>query len=183
MTRYTRVAAALHWLIAVAILANFVFGTWMVDLDLSPAKLRYYSYHKWLGVSVFLLVLVRIAWRIGHRPPALPTHMPTWERVAAGVSHFALYGLTLAVPLSGWLFSSAKGFKTVYFALIPIPDLLAKNPALADTLKLWHLSLNYVMALLILLHVAAALKHHFMDRDDVLVRMWPFGRSATGAKS
>jgi cytochrome b561 len=175
MTRYTRVASVLHWLIALAILANFVFGTWMVDLDLSPAKLRYYSYHKWLGVSIFLLVLVRIAWRLGHRPPALPADMPTWERVAAGVSHFALYGLTLAVPISGWLFSSAKGFKTVYFAVLPIPDLLAKNPPLADQLKL--------MALLVLLHVAAALKHHFMDRDDVLVRMWPFGRSDTGAKS
>jgi cytochrome b561 len=181
MTRYTRIAVALHWLIAVAIFANLAFGTWMVDLELSPQKLRFYSYHKWLGVSIFILVLARIAWRLGHRPPALPAHMPTWERMAAGVSHTALYALTLAVPITGWLFSSAKGFQTVYFAVFPIPDLLAKNPPLADVLKLWHLSLNYLMVALVLLHVAAALKHHFGDRDDVLVRMLPFGRSRPGA--
>lgn len=181
MTRYTRIAMALHWLIAAAIFANFAFGTWMVELDLSPQKLRFYSYHKWLGVSIFVLVLARLAWRLGHRPPALPTHMPAWERIAATISHTLLYTLTLAVPLSGWLFSSAKGFQTVYFAVIPIPDLIAKNPPLADVLKQWHESLNYVMAVLVALHVAAALKHHFKDRDDVLVRMLPFARSRPGA--
>jgi cytochrome b561 len=181
MNRYTRVAVALHWLIAIAIFANFAFGTWMVELDLSPQKLRYYSYHKWLGVSIFLLVLARIAWRLGNRPPALPAHMPAWERMAAAVSHTALYALTLAVPLSGWLFSSAKGFKTVYFAVIPIPDLLAKNPPLADVLKEWHESLNYLMAALVVLHIAAALKHHLVDRDEVLTRMLPSRQSRPGA--
>lgn len=181
MTRYTRVAVALHWLIAAAIFANFAFGTWMVELDLSPQKLRYYSYHKWLGLSIFILVLARIAWRVGNRPPSLPAHMPAWERIAAATSHTILYALTLAVPLSGWLFSSAKGFKTVYFAVIPIPDLLAKNPPLADVLKQWHESLNYLMAALVVLHVAAALKHHLIDRDDVLTRMLPFVRSRPGA--
>lgn len=181
MSRYTRVAMALHWLIAAAILANFAFGTWMVELELSPQKLRYYSYHKWLGVSIFILVLARLAWRLGHRPPALPSHMPAWERTAAAVSHTLLYLLTLAVPVSGWLFSSAKGFQTVYFAVIPIPDLIAKNPPLADVLKQWHESLNFVMAALVILHVAAALKHHFKDRDDVLQRMLPFVRSRPGA--
>ena len=181
MTRYTRVAMALHWLIAAALFANFAFGTWMVELDFSPQKLRYYSYHKWLGVSVFLLVFARIAWRLVHRPPALPGHMPAWERAGAHLSHWSLYALTLSVPVSGWLFSSAKGFKTVYFGVLPIPDLIAKNVALADVLKLWHLSLNYVMAVLVVLHIAAALKHHFKDRDDVLTRMLPSVRSRPGA--
>jgi cytochrome b561 len=181
MTRYTRIAVALHWLIAFAIFANLAFGTWMVTLDLSPQKLRFYSYHKWLGVSVFILVLARLAWRLGHRPPALPAHMPAWERIAAGFSHAALYTLTLAVPVTGWLFSSAKGFQTVYFAVLPIPDLLAKNPPLADVLKLGHLWLNYLMAALVLVHIAAALKHHFKDRDDVLGRMVPLVRPRPGA--
>ncbi len=181
MTRYTRIAQLLHWLIALAIFTNLAFGTWMVTLDFSPQKLRFYSYHKWLGASIFMLVLLRLAWRLGHRPPPLPVHMPAWERVAAHVSHTVLYALTLAVPISGWLFSSAKGFKTVYFAIVPIPDLIAKNPPLADVLKLWHLSLNYIMAALVVLHIAAALKHHFKDRDDVLARMLPYVRSNRGA--
>jgi len=181
MTRYTRIAVLLHWLIALAIFANLGFGTWMVTLDFSPQKLKFYSYHKWLGVSVFVLVLLRLAWRLGHRPPPLPAHMPAWERFGATLSHSVLYVLTLSVPITGWLFSSAKGFKTVYFAIVPIPDLLAKNPPLADVLKLWHLSLNYIMAALVIVHVAAALKHHFKDRDDVLTRMLPFVRSNPGA--
>jgi cytochrome b561 len=178
--RYTRVAIALHWLIAAAILSNLALGSVMTDLPLSPQKLRIYAYHKWTGISVALLVLARIAWRLGHRPPPLPPSMPRWERSAAQVSHFALYALTLAVPLSGWLFSSAKGFQTVYLGLVPIPDLLAQDATLADALLLWHRGLNYLMVALLGLHVAAALKHHFRDRDDVLVRMLPFHRRSNG---
>ncbi len=173
--RYSAVAMILHWLIALAIAVNFGLGLYMSDLPLSvgPIKLKLYSYHKWAGVSIFLLVFVRIAWRMLKRPPELPAHMPAWERVGAGVSHILLYLLTLAVPLSGWLFSSAKGFKTVYFGIWPIPDLLAKDTLLAEVLVEWHENLAFLMAALVVLHVAAALKHHLLDRDDVLSRMLP----------
>ncbi|MCW5626539.1 MAG: cytochrome b [Burkholderiales bacterium] len=178
--RYTAVAVLFHWLIAVAIGSNFVLGLVMTDMAMSPAKLKYYSYHKWAGVTIFLLVLLRILWRLFHRPPELPAHMKTWERALAGVSHLLLYAATLAVPLTGWLFSSAKGFKTVYFGKWPIPDLLDKNPLLADLLKEAHENLAFLMAALVVLHVAAALKHHFIDRDDILARMVPGLRPRTG---
>jgi cytochrome b561 len=177
-SRYTNVAIGLHWLIAVAILANLALGLFMTDMALSPQKLRFYSYHKWLGVSVFVLVLARIAWRIGHAAPPPPAGMRGWERTAAGVAHLLLYALTLAVPLTGWLFSSAKGFQTVWFGALPIPDLLGKDPLLADLLLAFHRNLNWLMAGLVVLHAGAALKHHFLARDEVLARMLPFVRRA-----
>jgi cytochrome b561 len=174
--RYTAVAIALHWLIALAILCNFALGLYMADLPISPAKLRLYSYHKWIGVTIFLLVLLRIAWRLTHPAPTLPASIPAWQRIAAGASHTGLYLLTLAVPLAGWLFSSASGFQTVYLGMIPIPDLIDKDRAAADALKAAHWYLNLTMAAVVALHVAAALKHHFHDRDEVLARMLPLIR-------
>lgn len=172
VTRYTTVAIVLHWLIAAAIFGTFALGLYMHDLPLSPLKLRLYSYHKWIGVTIFLLVVLRIVWRMTHRAPPLP-RMPAWQRVLAHVSHALLYILTLAIPISGWLFSSASGFQTVYLGLVPIPDLISKNKEAADALKAVHFYLNMTMMTVVALHVAAALKHHFSDRDDVLVRMLP----------
>lgn len=172
--RYTPTAIALHWIVALLILGNLAFGLYMVELPLSPAKLKYYSWHKWSGVTIFLLVAARLLWRLRHAPPPLPAGMPDWERRAANVSHTLLYVLFFAAPLSGWLSSSALGFQTVYFGVLPIPDLLAKNKELGDALKLVHKSVNYTMAAVIAVHIAAAIKHHVLDRDDVLVRMLPF---------
>ena len=171
--RYTPAAIALHWIVALLILANLALGLYTVDLPLSPAKLRNFSYHKWIGVTVFMLAAARLLWRLGHAPPALPAAMAPWERRAAQLTHALLYLLFFAAPLTGWLFSSAAGFQTVYLGLVPIPDLLSKDKALADALKLAHKSINYTLAAVIVLHAAAALKHHFIDRDDVLRRMLP----------
>ena len=171
---YTGVAIALHWLIAVAILCTFLLAHYMTDLQLSPVKLKLYSYHKWIGVTIFLLVLIRLAWRVSHRPPAPPASMPAWQHSAASIAHILLYVLTLAIPVSGWLMSSASGFQVVYFGVLPIPDLLAKDKAVAEQLKELHEALNWLMLLVVTLHVAAALKHHLIDRDDVLRRMLPF---------
>ena len=172
-TRYSAPAIALHWLVAALILANLALGLYTVDMPLSPAKLRNFSYHKWIGVTVFLLAAARLLWRLGHRPPELPLAMPPWEKRAAQLTHALLYFLFFAAPLTGWLFSSAAGFQTVYLGVLPIPDLLSKDKALADALKLAHRSINYTMAAVIVLHAAAALKHHFVDKDDVLRRMLP----------
>lgn len=175
--RYTSIAIGLHWLIALMILGSFGVGLYMTDLTLSPFKLRLYSWHKWAGVTIFTLVLVRCVWRLTHAAPPLPEHMPRWQRIAAEASHYLLYALMIAIPLSGWLMSSAKGFQTVYFGVVPLPDLLAKNTDLGDTLALVHKTLNFTMMAIVILHAAAALKHHLIDKDDILRRMLPAKRN------
>jgi cytochrome b561 len=158
---------------AILIFGLLALGFYMHDLPLSPEKLQLYSWHKWAGVSAFLLVIVRLAWRVAHRPPPLPGTLPPALRFAAHAGHFLLYGLMLAIPLSGWLMSSAKGFQTVWFGILPIPDLLDKNKELGDLLQTAHMSLNLVFAAVIAGHIGAALKHHFIDKDDILTRMLP----------
>jgi cytochrome b561 len=171
--RYTPAAIAFHWIVAFLIIANLALGLYTVGLPLSPQKLRYFSFHKWIGVTVFALAAARLLWRLRHPAPALPDAMPAWEQRAAHATHGLLYFLFFAAPLTGWLFSSASGFQTVYLGLVPIPDLLSKDKALADALRLAHKSINYTMAAVIVLHIGAALKHHFVDKDDVLRRMLP----------
>lgn len=170
---YTRPAIALHWLMALIILLAFPVGLYMTDLPLSPDKLRIYSYHKWAGVTVFLLAVLRVLWRATHPAPAMTAAMPAWQRGAAHGIHHLLYLLIFAVPISGWLMSSALGFQTVYFGVLPLPDVLEKDKALGEALKVVHLTLNWLMATLIVVHAVAAVKHHFADRDDTLIRMLP----------
>jgi len=171
---YTRPAITLHWLIALIIFVSFPVGLYMVGLPVSPAKLKIYSYHKWAGVTVLLLALIRVLWRATHAAPPLPASVPPWQQALAGATHLLLYGLMLAIPVSGWLMSSALGFQTVYFGVLPLPDLVAKNKVLGEQLKFVHMFLNYTLAAMVFAHVAAALKHHLVDRDDVLIRMLPW---------
>jgi cytochrome b561 len=173
---YTRTAIALHWLVAFALVATFSVGFYMHDLPLSPIKLKIYSWHKWAGVTIFLLACFRLGWRFTHRPPGPPSGMPAWQHTAAEVVHLLIYVLMFAIPLSGWLMSSAKGFQTVYFGILPIPDLLAKDKELGDLLSFVHKMLNFTLAGVVVAHAGAAFKHHFIDRDDVLTRMLPFLR-------
>jgi len=171
---YTRLAIVLHWLVALAIVCAFPLGMYMHELPLSPNKLKLYSYHKWIGISALLLIGLRLAWRLGHRPPALLPGMPRWQEIAAHATHHSLYLLLLAVPLSGWLMSSALGFSVVWFGVLPLPDLIDKNEQLGELLKEVHEALNFTMLALILIHAAAAIKHHFFDGDGTLARMLPF---------
>ena len=180
-TQYTRTAKSLHWLMALIIIGLVPLGLYMHELPVSPRKLQLYSWHKWAGVTVFVLLLVRVAWRLTHRPPALPAASTALERLAAHAGHLGLYLLMLVTPVSGWLMSSAKGFQTVWFGVLPIPDLVGKDKALGDTLAEVHEFLAWTLVALIVVHVVAALKHHFIDRDDVLVRMLPeHGRGPAG---
>lgn len=180
--RYTGTAIALHWAVAALIASALFIGLTMVELAVSPQKLKLYSWHKWIGVSIALLALVRLAWRFWHPAPALPASMRRWEQQLATGTHVLLYTLLLVVPVSGWLMSSASGFPVVYLGVLPLPDLVAKDKALADTLKLLHFAFNKTLLVLIVLHVAAALKHHILDRDDVLVRMLPFLKPRVSGK-
>jgi cytochrome b561 len=131
-------------------------------------------------VTIFLCVVLRLGWRLLHTPPALPAAMPAWQRNIAGATHILLYLLMVAVPRSGWLMSSAKGFQTVWFGVLPLPDLLDKDKELGDLLQQLHMLLNFSMAALVVAHFGAALKHHFSDRDEVLARMIPFLGTASG---
>ncbi len=167
---YTRTAVMLHWLVAFSIFAAFPLGVYMHDLPLSPDKLRLYSYHKWIGVTAFLFAVMRLFWRAGHRPPPPPS-MPRWQKAAARTVHLLLYVLALVVPLSGWLMSSAKGFPTVWFGVLPLPDLVGKDAALAEALLVLHKALNIGLFVLVGVHVAAALRHQFIDRDGLMSRM------------
>lgn len=170
-SRYTATAIALHWLIALLIISGFTLGQIMVDMKFSPAKLQYFSWHKWIGITVFLLALVRIAWRLTHKPPPPLPGQPAWQLRAAEIAHLMLYVLMVVIPLTGWLYSSAAGFKTVYLGLLPIPDLIGKSAEYKDLLRDVHWALNALLALLVLTHIGAAIKHHVINRDDTLRRM------------
>jgi cytochrome b561 len=172
-THYTPLAKSLHWLMALMIFGLLALGFYMSDLPLSPEKLQLYSWHKWAGVTVFVLVWLRLAWRITHRPPALPGSMSPLMQLGAHAGHLMLYALMIAIPLSGWLMSSAKGFQTVWFGVLPIPDLIGKDKALGQSLAELHEALNIGLLLLVIGHALAAAFHHFVHKDDTLRRMLP----------
>lgn len=164
----------MHWAVALLVFAVFPLGLYMYDLPLSPDKLRLYNYHKWIGITVLMLTVLRLGWRLSHRPPALPATMKNWEQAASHGMHYLLYALIVAVPLSGWLMSSAKGFQTVWFGVLPLPDLVGKDKELGKLLAEMHEVLNFTLLGLVAVHIGAALKHHFIVHDDILARMLPF---------
>ena len=169
--RYTLVARILHWLMALALTALVTVGYTMKTLPLSPLKLQVYSWHKWAGISLLVLVILRLLWRLLNRPPALPAGMSSFSRALAHCGHAALYLLMIGIPLTGWLMSSAKGFQTVWFGVIPLPDLVSKDKPLGELLVQVHIFLNYALIAMVSLHILAALKHQFIDRDGLLRRI------------
>lgn len=171
--RYSPVAMAFHWLLALAIIGSLGLGIYMSGLPFSPGRMKLYNWHKWAGVTILLLSALRLLWRLTHRPPAdLP--MPAWQARAAHLTHGLLYLLFFAVPLAGWAYSSAAGFPVVWFGVLPLPDFVSVDKEMAANFKLAHKLLAYGLAALILAHLGAALKHHFIDRDGLLQRMSPF---------
>ena len=177
--RYNLIARVLHAALALALVGVFAVGLYMADLPFSPQRLKLYNWHKWAGVVIFTLSFVRLMWRLVSPPPALPEAieqtMPAWQRVAHHATHLGLYLLFFAVPLVGWAYSSAAGFPIVPFGLFQLPDFVPVSEALAEWLKPVHKWLAFAMAGLVVLHVAGALKHYFIDRDGLLSRMG-FGR-------
>ncbi|MCU7374104.1 cytochrome b [Paucibacter sp. O1-1] len=170
--RYNGLAIAFHWLLALAIVGAFGVGLYMVDQPFSMSRLKLYNWHKWAGVTILSLSALRLLWRLMRPVPAdLPA--PAWQRRASHWVHGLLYALFFAVPLAGWAYSSATGFPIVWFGLLPLPDFVAPNKALAETLKQTHKLLAYGLAALVVAHVAAALKHQFLDKDGLLLRMLP----------
>ena len=174
MWTYGYTAMTFHWVMALLVFITFPMGLVMHEMALSPDKLRLLSYHKWLGVTLFILIMARLIWRATHKPAPLIESMPQWQKMAAHGAHVLLYMLLFAIPLSGWLMSSAKGFQTVYLGILPLPDLLEKDKLLGDVLGALHEVLNIALLVLVVTHIAAALKHHWVDRDGTLARMLPF---------
>jgi cytochrome b561 len=174
--RYTPIAMALHWLLAVLIVATFALGIYMHELPFSMTRLKLYNWHKWAGVVILLLSAARLLWRLTHRPPAdLP--MPAWQSRAAHGAHLALYVLFFAVPLAGWAYSSSAGFPIVLFGVLPLPDFVPVHRELSEVLKEVHAALAMALAAVVVLHVAGAAKHQWIDRDQLLYRMLPARRA------
>ena len=171
--RYTRPAIALHWLMAWIIIAVYFLGLSIDELPVGPDRIQVIGWHKWLGVTIAFLWGFRVLWRAGHRPPALPTSSPAWQNSVSHLVHIALYILMIAIPVSGWLMSSAKGYTTNFFGLFDLPNLLAKDKELGHTLKEVHEVLANSLIALVGLHIGAALKHQIIDKDNLLDRMRP----------
>jgi cytochrome b561 len=175
--RYSTVAIVLHWLLALVILCIFGVGLYMSDLPISPLKLKLYNYHKWAGICFLALTAFRIVWRLTHRPPALPASielaMPNWQSQAYHATHYAMYALFFAVPLLGWAYSSAAGFPVVLFGVLPLPDFMAVDKEFAKVIKEVHAIAAFSLIALAALHIAAAIKHHFFDKDGLINRMLP----------
>lgn len=176
MTRYTKTTMLLHWLMALLIIATFALGATMTEIQgITPTKLKYYNWHKWLGVTVLALACVRLLWRISHSAPAYPDSMPKWMQMAAHGVHHLLYFLFFAVPLSGYFYSLAAGFPVVYLGIIPLPVLIEPNPELKVILQTVHNICTKVMFFVVLAHIGAAFKHHFIDKDGIFKRILPIG--------
>ncbi|HEX7130878.1 MAG TPA: cytochrome b [Rhodanobacteraceae bacterium] len=175
-TRWGSVAQAFHWLIAALIVVQGAIGLTMVELGTTPTKVRVFALHKSIGLTVLALVLLRLAWRLTQRAPReMP--MPAWQRAAARLSHFLLYVLILALPFSGWLFNSAANFPLEWFGLFHVPGLTrGLDPVLKAFALRAHVVLFWVLVAVVAIHVAAALWHHYRQRDDVLRRMLPSPR-------
>ena len=173
--RYSATAIALHWLLALAIVATFGLGLYMADLPFSLTRLKLFNWHKWAGVSILALSALRLGWRLMRRPPPPPAG-PAWQRTAGHLVHALMYAAFFAVPLTGWAYSSAAGFPIVWFGVLPLPDFVPVDKALAASLKEAHELAAWSLALLVGLHLAAVLKHQLIDRDGVLQRMLPAPR-------
>lgn len=174
LQRYDRVAIALHWLIAVGVVAQIALGWWMIDIPKQPVGVRatWFNLHKSIGLTLACLIALRIAWRLTHRPPALPDNVPHWQTNAARASHALLYVCMVAMPVAGYLGSVFSGYPIRYFGLT-VPGWGWKDDALKDLFSAVHYSAAWCFMVLIGLHIAAALKHLLIDRDRVFARMLP----------
>jgi cytochrome b561 len=176
-SRYGAVAQTLHWVIAALIVAQFALGWTQDDLPLGLEKLKLLARHKSIGMTILMLAVLRLAWRFGHPPPALPADLKPYEVKLARLTHAALYLLLFAMPLTGWMMSSAKNYSVSWFGLFTWPNLLGPDERAFDLLRSTHDVMSNVLFGLAALHILAALKHHFWHKDGVLLRMLPFVRS------
>jgi len=169
--RYSTVAITLHWLTALLVIGMLGVGLWMVGLEISRLKLVVYGWHKWFGITVLAIVILRLLWRRYRPPPSLPPTVAPWERVAAPLAHWSLYALLLAMPVTGWLMNSAAGQTVIWFGLIALPNLVDRDPALLEIFRSAHHWLSRALILLLAIHIGAVIRHDVLRRDGILRRM------------
>jgi cytochrome b561 len=188
-SRYSAVAIILHWAIALLIIYNLYLALQLNGLH-GLAKFNLFQIHKSVGLTVLMLSIARLAWRLTHRPPPLPAEMPGWEKFAAQATHWLFYGLMIGIPLTGWAIVSASptNIPTLIFKTIPWPHLafihdmaIPARRALEKQVGQIHMLLGYGFGCLIVAHIAAALKHQFWNRDEVLGHMLPIVRAKSAS--
>lgn len=171
--RYGALAQGLHWLVAALVLSTAALAFYMTELPLGPDKIKVYNLHKSIGVTILALAVLRLLWRGASPAPPLPGAMAAWERRAAHASHAALYGLLFAQPVLGVLHSNAAAFPVVVFGLFTLPAVIGPDGGLKQILEVAHGWLGWSFLALVCLHAGAALRHHFLLKDDILRRMLP----------
>lgn len=169
--RFGIIAIILHWLMAILIVGLIILGLYMTRIPLNPFKLKLYGWHKEVGMLVLFLVVFRLCWRIMNTNPQLPIEMPLWEKISAHCVHWVFYFFMFALPLSGWLLTSSAGLPASFFGLFVLPDLISANEEQRFLFTQIHDWLGYILIGFICLHTLAALKHHFINKDDILQRM------------
>ena len=166
-------AIIIHWIMALLIISLLAAGLYMTSLGISEQKLKLYGFHKEFGIVVIILTLLRIIWRLSNIIPSLSS-LPYLEKLAARAMHLAFYGFMIIMPLTGWLMSSAAGLPVSFFGLFTLPNFITPDPKLFFLWQQIHKYAAFILIAAILGHTAAALKHHYVDRDDILKRMlWP----------
>lgn len=173
---YHPVSRLLHWLTAVIVVGMIGVGWWMTGLPLGLLKLKVYAWHKWIGLAVLTLTVLRLLWRWRHPAPPLPDTVAAWEHRLAPLVHWALLALLLAMPISGWAMSSAGGVAVVWFGLLPLPDFVPRDTALFEVLRTLHRWLSWLLVTAVLLHWAAVVRHDIVRRDGIFRRMSPFSK-------
>jgi cytochrome b561 len=170
-SRYTRIAVVLHWVVAAIVLAQFPLGWWMQEIPKQPPgpRAEMFNLHKSIGIAVLALMVARLAWRLGHRPPVLPP-MPRWQSIAARSTHWLLYAMLIAMPLTGYLGSAFSGYPVKFFG-VTLPTWAAKNPQLKDWMGTAHWLLSWALLAGFGLHILGVVKHLLVDRDGLLRRM------------
>lgn len=175
-TAWGAVSQTLHWLVVALIILQYVLAESAEGLPLGMAKLATLARHKSVGITILGLAVIRLLWRLGNRTPALPQAMRAWERILARSSHAGLYVCIFAMPITGWLMSSAKNFPVSWFGWFQLPDLVPPDAGLFDAMRATHGIIFNCLLVLAILHGLGALKHHFVNRDEVLTRMLPVSR-------
>lgn len=178
---YSRTARWLHWTLALLIIFMLIGGKLMENIprDNTSLRIAVYGWHKTFGIVILVLSFARLFWRLGHKPPPLPAHMPNWEKLAAKFTHIFFYVFMIAMPLIGWAITSTSRYPSKIFQIIPLPALPGlgnlgdKRTEMNELFENAHEKLAFLAFVLILLHVGAALKHQYKDKDDVLARMIP----------
>jgi cytochrome b561 len=180
--RYTRTAIVLHWLIAVIVVAEFAWGWWMQEIPKSPPGVRAdaFNVHKSVGLTVLLLMMARLGWRLAHPPPALPP-MPAWNARLAHANHVAMYAALFVLTIGGYLGSAWSGYPVRFFG-VALPSWSAHQPVLKDVAASVHLGASWVLAVSFALHVVGTAKHALIDRNGMLARIGLPRRTRGGAQ-